>query len=86
MAIHTTKTQEQKEFLTNVERARAAGVETKTCEAVYYALLGGLSYCNFQNGQVADLTDDYLIDCQDYLYDKAVEAGQQDNIKWVGME
>ena len=86
MTTHTPKTQEQREFLTNVERAKAVGVETSTATAVYYALLGGLTYCNFQNGQVASLTDDYLVDCQDWLYNKAVDVAKQDSIKWVGME
>jgi len=76
-------TSNQAHFLTNVDRAAALGVTTKTSQAVKYALLGGLSYCNF-NGIAQPLTDEYVNGCQEYLYDCAVEASQQNNMKWAG--
>jgi len=84
MAIHKL-TRNQEQFVTNVERAQFAGVTTKTSQAVRIALLSGLNYCNFDSG-IASLTDEYLAGCMEYLYDKAVEANQQNNIKWLGIE
>ena len=83
MARHFNK--EQTEFLTNVSRARAAGVNQATCKSVEIALLSGNQHCNF-NGVVQPLTDEYLVCCQDWLFDQAVEMGQQDKINWVGVE
>lgn len=85
MAIHALKTQVQKDFVANVERAASVGIETKTCNAVRQALLTGLNYCGFASGTVA-LDDKYLNSCEEYLYDVAVEANKQNDIKWAGFE
>lgn len=76
----------QDQFVENVTRAEAAGVTYQTGIEVRAMLLAGHSYCRFGNGQVASLTDDYLMDCDDYLYAKAHEEGKGDEIDWVGIE
>jgi hypothetical protein len=83
MTIHRAKTREQENFLTNVERAKRAGITTSTSQSVYHALLGGLSYCNFGHA-VASLTDNYLADLQDYLADEAIDQGKYEAIRWIG--
>jgi hypothetical protein len=83
--IHRAKTREAEYFLTNVQRAAAAGVITETSQSVRSALLTGLSYCNFGHA-VASLTDDYLVYCQDHLADAAIDQGKYEAIKWVGFE
>jgi hypothetical protein len=76
------KTTEQEHFFRNVERAQHAGVTTKTSQSVRLALFAGLSYCNFGHC-VVDLTDEYLVDCQDRLAEAAMDQGKYDSIKWA---
>jgi hypothetical protein len=82
---HKPKSKEQEYFLTNVQRAEAAGVTTKTSQSVRKALFAGISYCNFGH-DVADLTDEYLVFLQDILADKAMDCGKFDKIKWIGFD
>ncbi len=80
-----TFNREQTIFITNYERAVVAGVEYKTGEAVYHALLRSASFVAF-NGVPYSLTDGYVSDLNDELFNRAVEQGQSDNIRWVGDE
>jgi hypothetical protein len=83
MTIHRAKTREQENFLKNVERAQQAGVTTKTSQSVRNALLGGLTYCNLGH-TVVGLSDDYLVEIQDYLAEKAMDKGEYESIRWIG--
>lgn len=79
MAIRTRYTKEERILLDNIDRAQAAGVNIGgECQALHAAILSNAT----ATGNIP-VTDERVSNANDRLFDRAVEQGKQNEIKWV---
>ena len=75
-----TFTREEQILLTNIERARSAGVEVGgECDALYDVMIG----VSATTGNTP-VTDERISNANDHLFDRAAHQGKQNDVKWIG--